>query len=246
MNGDLKREVDRISKLKQNKELGNTEIEKQAKLNLHIREFRSSPLFTVSGNGKCPEQQIAEDKFKSYLKNYELDTISDIDTLRSLVYNEVLETRIQDELNRLSQKGNFTPDKLTKQLTEIQKQKLNLKVVLGIDKEEGKTDELTGLQTLEKRFVKYIQENRNQFTTACANCGTMLLLTRRVKDFECLEHPWFIGRWYFNYPMLKDVKDGKLSKEKASEYLHTSLDYINFCLENWQEILENYDPKKGN
>jgi len=246
MNSDLKKEIDRVSNLKQNKEIGKDQIEKQAKLNLHIREFKNYPLFTQSGVNKCQEQEIAEEKFKSYLKNYELDTISDIDTLRSLVYNEVLESRIQEELNRLSERGGFTPDKLTKQLTEIQKQKFQIKIILGIDREEGKVDELTGLQILIKRFKKYIQDNKDQFTTICAGCGIPLLLTRRVKDFECLEHPWFIGRWYFNYPILKDVKDGKLSKEDASRYLKCSVDYINYCLENWQDIVDNYKPKKGN
>jgi len=246
MNSDLKKEVDRVSNLKQNQEIDKAQIEKQAKINLHIREFKKNPLFTQSGVDKCNEQELAEKKFISYLKNYELDTISDIDTLRSLVYDEVFESRLQYELNRIYQNKKYPPDKLTNQLTQIQKQKLELKVKLGIDREEGKVDELTGLQTLKQRFVKYIQENKNQFTTVCGSCGTLLLLTKRVKDFECLEHPWFIGRWYFNYPILKDVKDGKLSKEDASKYLKCSVDYITYCLENWADIVENYKPKKGN
>jgi len=242
MDSKLELEMKRVGNLKQNKEKSKEYIEKQALLNLKIREFKKLPLFEE----KEEFQSIAETKFKSYLENYQIESNSDIDTLRSLVYNEVFEMRLQEEINKLFDSGKYPTDKLTKQLTEIQKQKLDLKVKLGIDKEDVKEDELTGLQILQKKYHQYIQENKNEFTTACGGCGKLLLLNKRVKDFDCIEHPWFIGRWYFNYEILKDVKDGKLTKEDASRYLKTSLDYIDFCLENWQDIVDNYKPKKGN
>lgn len=88
----------------------------------------------------------------------------------------------------------------------------------------------------------------------CGSCGKMLLLRRRVKNFDNIQHPWFAGRWFFNYQIILDVKEGKISKTQAWRYLCSAskgdtekpafskeycLDYIDYCLENWDEIIEN-------
>lgn len=251
MDSNVEKEIKRLINLKNYKNYSDGDIYKVAFINIKIKEFNEIPLFT-----KPSEQEIAEKKFRHYLENYELESSSDLDTLRSLVYLEVFEYRIQQELNKLDGENKYPPEKLSTQLTTIQNQKLDLKVKLGIDAEKKEDDDLTKLQQLEKRFEKYYQENSHEFTVASGCCGKMLLFRKRVKDFDNLEHPWFAGRWLWNWEILKDVKEGKLSKEDAARYLGCSaedkpssfskdytIDYINWCLANWHKAIEYLEKK---
>lgn len=258
MDLSLSAEIKRLRNLKNYKEYSDSQLEKIAKINLRVKDFRSNPLFAyVDEKGEISkqsqlDQELAETKFRSYLENHELESQSDLDTLRSLIYNEIHESHIQFELNKLNAEKKYPPEKLTAQLIDVQNQKMALKMKLGIDK-EANISELTKLQQLEKKFELYYQEHANEFTTVCGCCGEMLLLRRRVEKFDTLKHPWFAGRWLFNYEILKDVKDGKISKDDAWRYLvcasqggeyksafskEYSIDYINYCLDHWAEITD--------
>lgn len=259
MKTDLSKEINRIANLKQNKDkdLSESALEQMAKVNLITREFKNNPLFPDP-----IDQELAVKKFKSYTQDYELVSLSDLDTLRSLIFVEIYERKVQMQINTILEEKKYPNERLTKQLTDLQNQKLNLKVKLGIDSEEGEKDELTGLQTLKKRFHKYIQANKNEFTLTvpfeCKKCGhkdaQLHLLRRRIKDFEAMKHPWYAGRFFFNYEMLKDVKEGKLSKVDAWRYMCSCAktedekivtsekyctDYIEYCLKHWDEITKN-------
>jgi len=252
----LEREINRLSNLKQHKDKASKELELIARRTILVREFKNNPLFVDE-----KEKELSEKRFQNYLENSEIESASDIDTLKSLIYNEVFELRIQGDLNEFKKDDKAPPEKLTKQLVDIQNQKSALKVKLGIDKKADEEDDLTKLQLLQKRTHKYIQEHKNEFTiwipSTCEKCEhkniESYLLWRKVEDFKSLKHPWFAGRWLFNYEILKDVKDEKLSKEDAWRYLTCAgqggsykpsedkqycIDYINYCLENWTEIVE--------
>lgn len=256
MDDNLKNEVARIRNLKNYKEYTDEALEHVAAINLKLKEFKSLPLFDISTPDGIKEQELAETRYRSYLETCEIQSVSELDTLRSLVYTEIFEYRIQQELNKQAKESKYPPEKLTKQLLDLQNQKSQLKFKLGIDKTQNKVSELTQLQQLEKKFEDYYQANQNEFTTVCGCCGEMLLLRRRVKDFDCVKHPWFAGRWFFNYPLLKMVKDGEITKEQAWQILCAAskgdeskpaftkdycVDYINYCLENWAVIVETLE-----
>ena len=273
MANELEREINRLSNLKQNKGISADNFEPQARLNLEVKKFHEEDMFGVKSiKTDSPEletikiqasleQKMAEMRFRNYLENNEIESASDIDTLKSLVFNEIFEIRIQGELNKLAQQNKYPPDKLIKSLVEVQDQKSSLKIKLGIDRKEEEKDDLSALQLLQKRVHKHIQENKNEFTLyipmTCEKCGhkdiESYLIYKRVKDFNTIKHPWLIGRFLFNYEIIKDVKDKKLSKEDASRFLMCAgqggkykpeedkkycVDYINYCLENWTEITE--------
>lgn len=239
MNSDLSKEINRVSNLKQNTELSENQVEKQAKINLKIREFKKSNFFADD-----TEAKLAETKFKSYLSSHDLESFSELNNLETLVQNEIQEKRLLDKLTKIEQGELLIDDKkLIDSLKVIQDLILKMKIHIGIDREDIKEDELSGFEILKKRYHNYIQENKNEFTTCCAKCGNLLLLRRRLKDFDCLVHPWFAGRWYFNYEILKDVKEDKISTEQASRYCQTSERYIEYCLEHWSEITSNISKK---
>lgn len=256
MDAPLEAEINRLKNLKSCKDHSIEDLTRMAKLNLKVREFKANPIFADAS-----EQALAEERFKAYLENHELESMSDLDTLRSLVYNEIFEVRIQKELNKLHTEGKYPSDRLTAQLTTLQNQKAQLKLKLGIDKPEESVGQLTQLQQLEKRYDAYIQEHKNEFelayTYTCSKCNhqdvDMVLVRRRVEGFDSMLHPWFAGRWFFNYEILKDVKAEKITKEDAWRYLCCAsqggnykpafskeycTDYIDYCLEHWAEITQ--------
>lgn len=257
MDNIIEQEIKRLSNLVNYKSLSPEELAPIARINVEVRQFRANPLFT-----DAKEQELAEERFKNYLGNNEIESASDIDTLKSLIFNEIFEQRIQGELNKLSTEGKYPPDKLIKSLVEVQNQKSSLKIKLGIDRQEEEKDELSALQILQKRVDKYINDHKDEFTIGlgfeCEKCNhknwETFLLYKRVKDFNIIKHPFFAGRYLFNYEILKDVKDKKISKEDATRYLMCSgqgkfykpsdddkkwcTDYVEYCLDNWIEITD--------
>ena len=263
MSAELTKEIKRLSNLVQNKGLSSDELIPIARINILVREFHKEGMFI-----DLDEQKNAENCYREYLTNNEIENASDIDTLKSLVYNQIFEIRIQKELNNLQKLGKCPPDKLTKQLVDIQEQKTKIKIRLGIDKKEDEKDDLSALQLHQKRVDKYINEHKNEFSFnlgfQCEECGhknwDSFLLYKRIKDFDSsIKHPWFLGRWLFNYPIIKDVKDKKLSPEDATRYLMGAgegkffqpsdvdkkwcVDYVNYLVENWTEIIDLMNKK---
>ncbi len=259
---ELEREVNRLKNLKNYKDIDINDLQQLAQKNVICREFKKNPLFTDE-----KEQKLAETRFRNYIESNELESSSDLDTLKSLVYNEIFEQRIQGELNKLASDGKYPPDKLIKSLVEVQNQKASLKVKLGIDKKEDESDDLSALQLLQKRVEKHINQNRAEFTIflgwECDKCGfkdqESYLLYKPIKDFKILKHPFFAGKYLFSYPIVKDVKDGKLSKQDATRYLMGAgqgnaykpsdvdkkycEDYLDYLIENFKEITDLLNQK---
>lgn len=255
---DFQREFKRLVGLKQNQGKSEDELRPLARINLMCRDFHSNPMFPDP-----EEQKLAEDKYRSYLTNNELESDSDLDILKSLIFNEILEARIQKQFNEDAQSNKYPDEKKIKSLVEVQNQKSKLKVKLGIDAEDGKQDDLSAFQLLQKRVDKYINEHKNEFSFGlgfqCEECGhknwETFLLYKRVKDFDAaIKHPWFLGRWLFNYQIIKDVKEKKLSAEDATRYLMCAgngdfyppsnddkkwcTDYVLYLVDNWTEIVD--------
>jgi len=261
MEQEIEKEANRLRNLASLKKLNDEEIYKKAFTNIKVKDFQLNHDFLDSG-----EEASAKLLYSKYLESYEFDNVSDFSTLGDLVVNEIQKKRIETSIGAYYEKQrnkenakSFVPDKLLKTKQELENHILILKKRLGIDREDIKQDDLTALQTLQQRFEKYIQENKHEFTTACSKCGNLLLLRQRVKDFDVLQHPWFIGRWFFNYEILTDVKYGKLSKEDAWRYMCCAskganhkpafskeycTDYIDYCLKNWNEITRFFKEEK--
>lgn len=235
---EVQNELNRLRNLKQYKDKPEQDLMKQAQINIARKRFSIEDRLSDK-----TEIATAQDLFDQYVGYYGFEKLTDLETLGDLIYELVLLKRVQNHLNKLQEENKDTYIRKSdlECLHEIEQRVLDLKVKLGIDNADSKKDELTALQLLTKRHHAYIQQHKNEFTIACASCGTLLLLRKRVKDFDSLVHPWFAGRFYFNYEILKDVKYNIITSEQASRYLKTSTDYIDWCLKNWDTIIERYN-----
>lgn len=258
MDNEFQNQVKKLSNLINTKDLPKEEIERLAFLNVKAKEFSKNHQFVNKDEAK-----EAKSLYLRYLENYEFDNMSDFSTLGDLVVNEIQMKRIENSLlefyNQNKDKGiTYAPDKLLKAKQDLEKHIFDLKLKLGIDKEDQREDQLTALQTLQQRMKHYHEMHKHEFITDCSECGNILDLRRRVKDFDVCQSPWFAGRWLFNYEILKDVKDGKLSKKNAWRYMRCAgqgdkykpssteeycVDYIDHCLKHWNEIMKHFNNK---
>jgi len=248
MNDSLKLEIAKLKRQVQYKNADEEVLLKIAEKNVVLQELVEDGNFISE-----VEKKQAKKIFEGFLKTHTFDTLSDLNTLSTLTYNMILLGRIQKSINDSTTKdgGVYISDKLLKSMHEVENQIANLKVKLGIDR-EVKTDEFSALQLLKKRFHQHIQENRNEFTLSvpytCSACGKddvkLVLLRKRVKDFDVLDHPFFAGRFYYNAEIISDVKKGLITAEQAARYIKSSPDFIKWCIENEGRIINNTDEKK--
>lgn len=259
---ELKKEVNRIKGLKGRKSASEAELQSQAIHNIRVRDFGEAHHFVDE-----EEKKTAKLKYASYLLNYKLDTISDLDTLADLVINETYKNRIEKQVkdyfeqNKISEseatsgkKNCYVPEKQLEAKRDLENHILSLKVKLGIDKEDQKEDDLTALELLKKRVQDHINSNPNDFVIYCKWCARPLLLWKKVKDFESLKMPWLAGRFLYNKPLIQLVKDKVLTVEQAASILHGAGegenfnpahhkeycgDYINWCIRN-QALIEDH------
>jgi len=233
MSEALKSEITRLSNLKQNRGKDRAWIEKQAQIVLWQKQINLESRFSDKEN-----VILMEKLFDSYLENYEISSLNDMQNLADLIYEEVMQQKIQKDIDKILSDVNtkFIPDKQIESLHAIQERIWKLKEKIGIVN-STKKDDLTALQELEKKFEIYNNFNRHEFTCSCAYCGELLLLRRRVKDFNALKHPAFSGRFLYNVEVIDDVKKGLITKEQAAKYLRTSSQYIDWVIKNEHKII---------
>lgn len=234
MSGELNKEIKRLSNLAQNKNKSIALLQEQAQLNIWKRQVKIEDRFA-----KQDDKDLAKKLFADYLDNYVFDNFSDINTLADLIFEEVLKFALQKQINKIASddSNKYVPEKTIKSLQETESRVLEFKEKLGINKED-KTNDLTKLERLEKKFNKYILAHRNEFTFVCPDCSKATLIRRRCdkENFEILIHPFFSGRFYYNRRGMQLVKEGIWKKEQYAWVFHTSVDYVNWCLEHENEI----------
>jgi hypothetical protein len=243
MNDAVRAEMTKLKRLVNFKNADDAVLEKAAQKVVVLRELVDSGNFIDD-----TEKKLAKKIFEAYLEQNAFENFSDLSTLSVLVYNEVLSTRVQKSINDCTNKEGkaYISDKLLKSHSDLTNQILHLKTKLGIDK-EVKTDEMTALGLLKKRFHQHIQENKNEFTLSvpfsCNSCGKddvkLILVRRRVKDFEVIDHPMFSGRFWYSQVAIDMVKSGRITKEEYAKIFSTSVDYVQWCLDNEGRIRSN-------
>jgi len=247
MNSAVKNEISKLKRLVPFKNADEVTLEKAAQKNVVLRDLVNSGNFLDDR-----EKELAKKIFEAYLEKLDFENSSDLSTLSTLVYNEIVSLRVQKSINECTTKDgkSYISDKLLKAHTDLTKEILFLKEKLGINK-EVKEDDFTSLQLLKKRFHQHIQENKNEFTLAvpfeCSGCGKsdvkLVLVRRRVKDFEVIDHPMFSGRFWYSKVAMDMVEAGTLSKEDYAKIFATSVDYVNWALANKGRIISNTESK---
>ena len=179
------------------------------------------------------EKKSAKDLLRKYLSDYAIETISDKNTLKQLIYLEILNNRLQHILNALHKDSKGVPLQLVDGIHKNIEAIGSLKNKLGLIKTKDPKHSETGFQALEilkKKFAKWREENQGSRTLNCPHCSKMVMLKIRTEAWEAQKHPFFKDRLLTNKHLLSLYKKNKITKEDVANILETSVDYVDWIL----------------
>ncbi len=172
-----------------------------------------------------------------YLKDYTIETISDKNTLKTLIYYEIILVRLQDMLNEAHNAKQAANLKLIDEMNRVVDKVIQLKETLGLVRDENKADSFKSLELLKTKFAKYREENQGTRTMNCAYCGQMILLKIRTDKWDAVKHPFFKDRILTNKHLMHLYQTGKLTKEDVAKVLESSTDYIDWIIDKSKTVL---------
>lgn len=175
------------------------------------------------------EKDRAEELARKYFKDYTFEYVSDKNTLKQLIFLEMLNERLQRSLNEFYKDAQSVPvqmmDGLHKNLIQI----IELKKILGLtksDKDSSSSDAGKALDLLKKKFRVWRQNNQGSRTLVCPHCSKMVMLKIRTDAWDAHKHPFFQDRWLTNPHLFALLDAGKLTISDVAKVLDTSEDYI--------------------
>lgn len=180
------------------------------------------------------ERKLAGELLNKYLSDYTIETISDRNTLKDIIYLEILNLRIQNKLNDVQDTDNAVPPALVDVIHKNLDALTKLKLTLGIAhrKDEHK-DGYTELEKLKKKFKIWREHNQGTRTMVCPHCAKMIMMKIRMDAWETQQHPFFKDRILTNKHLVYLLKTGKIDRDDVAKVLETSPDYIDWLIEKW-------------
>lgn len=188
------------------------------------------------------EIALANNLYKKYIKDYNLETTSDKNLLRQLIYLEVFHHRLQDMANDFNAEDGAVPTEIIESLHKNLNQILSLKEKLGLTrdkKEEIQTDAFKALELLKKKFTIHRENNQASRTLICPHCGKMVILVIRTEAWEAKKHPFFKDRVLGNEHLIKLYQSGKITKEDVGKVLDCSSSYVDWLITKWSLGINN-------
>ena len=202
-------------------------VDKDDDKSLVINEIDIGDKFTDKA-----ERKLAAKLLSKYLHDYTIESIAEVNTLKDVIYFEVVQIRLQDKLNEMyaseAKVMNFdTLDKLHKNADVINK----LKDSLGLRRGKDKLNPYDAFQSLVKRFAKWREENQASRHFKCPHCLKWTWLKIRVEHWEAQQHPFFQDNFLHNKYLISNLGKTILIDERfISQVYETSPDYIQWSI----------------
>ena len=181
------------------------------------------------------ESKRAKELLFKYLDDFVLETISDKNTLRELIYLEILQQRLQEKLNDYyTNDTKAVPLQLVETIHKNSDAILKLKNTLGLVRSKQRTDSgFDAINKLMARFKQWREDNQASRHLCCPHCGKMIMLKIRTKYWEAQKHPFFRDRVLGNPTLIKLYQAGILTKEHVSTILESATDYVDWLIDKW-------------
>lgn len=179
------------------------------------------------------EKKRGKELATKYFSDYTFEFISDKNTLKQLIYLEIVNERLQKMLNEFYTDSRAVPTQMMEALHKNVIQITTLKESLGLTKDTGdedKSDAMKALDTLKKKFKKWRAENNGSRTIICPECSKLVLLKIRTDAWEAQKHPFFIDRILANKALIDLYRKNRLTKRELADILMTSEDYIDWMI----------------
>lgn len=242
--------IKRLSQLENYKNSSESDIRQAAQDILALKETEDEMeiglLFKIK-----EEKQAATQLLKKYLQDYTIETISDRNTLKNLIYLEVLNFRLQERLNDIHKETKSSPKDIVKTIHENIEQITALKEKLGITRQKEQQlhqnkDPLSYINLLMKKRKKWLEDNQASRYMSCPHCGKSTLLKIKMDVWEAQKHPFFKDRILGNDHLVELYRQGKLSKKDLALVFETSEDYVEWLVTKWNLTSVTPELEKNN
>lgn len=178
------------------------------------------------------DRKQAKSLLSRYLHDFIIESVSDINTLKEIIYLEIVQFHLHDKLSDMYSSDtkimNFsTLDIIHKNSDAI----LKLKATLGLKKEQERLDDYSSLELLKKRFKRWGEENQGSRYLKCPHCIKPILLKIRTEAWEALKHPFFQDNFLCNKHLLAHLgKTVEIDANFIAKVFNTSPNYITWML----------------
>ena len=183
------------------------------------------------------EKKYGKDLLERYLGDFSLETISDVNLLKQLIYLEVFQKlRLQKTADTFQKENNAVPlqilDSIHKNLDKIIQLKESLRLTRGSSLEQN--DAYKALQLLKKKAEIWRKENQVTRERTCPYCAKRILWIMRPEVWDMMKHPFFKDRILGNEHIVALYKQNKLTKEDLSKIFEVSNDYVDWLISKWE------------
>ena len=208
-----------------------------------------TPKSGIEWTGVLPsEEKEANHIFNCYIEQHEIEGFNDLENLKTLVYNQILENRMRTKFEEKdSKKKQKIPSTYQLQsLTNLQRQILELKSRLGLN-DERKEGWLEFWKRLLKKMKQHAVTHRGSFTFKCGKCGQMYILARKIEDYNTFDFNMFRGTFVYSEEVFKMIDEKLIDYDRASKILFgTGKEYLQGMYEQiyLKEKRENENKQK--
>lgn len=221
-------EYNKIKNLRQYKNFTEQDLRKVAFSRAMIYHVDLDSMLT-----KDEEKVIAKNLLKKYLDDFTPESTSDINILRSIIFLEVLNQRLQSELNKKYDNNQDVPLKMIEIMHKNLDEVLTLKKSLEITRDSKKIDSSTvdkKIGMIRNQFKLWLENNQASRQRTCPHCGQMILLRMRMEHYDSQKHPFFKDRVLGNPHLIEMYQKEKITKEDVAKILEVSPDYVDWLL----------------
>lgn len=216
---------DRIKKLKSLKQYRNKDLQELKELALAQIEREK---LKVDWVGLTKDEEKTADKlYANYINAHHIEGFNDLEDLKTLVFNTILENRIKKSMFDLEEDSKIPNKFIIDSMKDIQKQNLDLKNKLGLNKSK-KLGWLDFWGNLCEKMNTHAVHNRGAFTFKCPdpNCGKMCLLLKKVEDYNTFEWECFRGTDIYSEELMKFIDEKLINFERAAKVFGVSPEYL--------------------
>lgn len=240
----IQKHLNKISKLHQYRNKTEQELYKIAKERAELHD----PELEIDFLTDRKEQKVAKELVRRYIKDYLIETVSDKNLIKHIVFLEIIQSRMQSSMNDIHKANKALPLNMAEGVQKNLDAILKAKQALGLtrDKRDAQRDDATrAWDKLKLKAKKWREQNQGSRTLICPHCSQMVLLKIRMEMWEAQKHPFFKDRVLGNLHLLALYQQRTITADDVAKILGTSEDYVEWLIEKWNLGVKDSNGEEG-
>jgi len=196
----INKEYRRLKNLHQYRKYDEASLKKVSYLNVIKQLADIKSLFTDPDEIKECEKSLAK-----YMSDYIPETVSDINILRSVIYLEIFNKKLQKKLDDFEKVDNRSIININELILKNLEKILKLKESIGMTKDKKSTERGSleeKISLWKKQFDLWLRNNAASRYRVCPHCGQDIMLRIRMDKWDLVKHPFFKDRILHNKTLM--------------------------------------------